>query len=156
MAYKDEYEVARLYTDTGFLDRLRAEFDGPVKLKVHLAPPLLAPRDPATGLPEKRPYGALALIGFRALKRLKRLRGTAFDPFGRSAERRAERRLVTDYEALVAELAAGLSPRNHALAVELASVPERIRGFGHVKARHLADARARWATLLERWRRPAA
>jgi indolepyruvate ferredoxin oxidoreductase len=156
MAYKDEYEVARLYTDTRFLEDLKAAFDGTVRLKVHLAPPLFAPRDPETGLPQKRPYGAFAFAGFRVLKRLKRLRGTRWDPFGRTAERRGERQLIADYEALVTELAAGLSPANHALAVELASLPERIRGFGHVKARHLAEVKPRWAALLTKWRGAAA
>jgi indolepyruvate ferredoxin oxidoreductase len=149
MAYKDEYEVARLYSDTGFLERVAGMFEGDWKLTFHLAPPLIAGPDPVTGEPEKRAYGQWMLRAFRLLARLKGVRGTWLDPFGRSAERRLERQLIVDYEGLVAELLANLSPANHATAVELASIPDRIRGFGPVKERFLRHAKAREAELLQ-------
>jgi indolepyruvate ferredoxin oxidoreductase len=154
LAYKDEYEVARLYTDPSFMESLKAGFEGDFSLKLHLAPPLIARRDPDTGHLQKSAYGPWIFQAFRLLARLKGLRGTALDPFGHSAERKRERRLVGDYEALVIELLSGLSHDNHALAVELASIPERIRGFGHVKEEHLKEAKAREAQLLEAWRHP--
>ncbi len=152
MAYKDEYEVARLWSDTSFLDDLKAKFDGPIGFRFHLAPPLTAPRDARTGHLQKRPFGAWMRPVFAVVARLRFLRGTAFDPFGRTTERRMERQLVVDYEDLLDELTADLDDENHALAVELAGLPEHIRGYGHVKERHLADAKAKEATLLARWR----
>jgi indolepyruvate ferredoxin oxidoreductase len=149
LAYKDEYEVARLYTDGNFRQTLAAQFEGDYRLEFHLAPPLLAERDPATGELKKRGYGPWVLRAFALLARLKRLRGTALDPFGYSAERRTERQLIADYEATIERVLARLSPANHGLAVELAGVPEHIRGYGHVKDRHLADAKRREAEL---WR----
>ncbi len=156
MAYKDEYEVARLYTDGGFEEKLRAQFDGDYKLTFHLAPPLLAQRDPATGELRKREYGPWMFKAFRLLARMKRLRGTWADPFGRTEERRTERRLIADYERTVGELAAALTPENFSLAVEIVRIPEEIRGFGHVKERHLKAAKAKEAQLLEIFRHPAA
>jgi len=152
MAYKDEYEVARLYADGSFMRQLRSEFDGEVRLQFHLAPPLFAPRDRATGLPRKLTFGGWILPVFRALAKLKFLRGTAFDPFGYGRERRTERGLVKDYEAMLSEIISGLTPDNHHLATGLAAIPEKIRGFGHVKARHLAAAKAEEAALLEQFR----
>jgi indolepyruvate ferredoxin oxidoreductase len=154
LAYKDEYEVARLYTDGSFAERLGAQFEGDFKLKIHLAPPLWAKRDPSTGHLQKRAYGRWALRAFGLLARLKFLRGTAFDPFGHSAERREELQLIRDYEALVRELCAGLNAQNHAAAVALAGLPETIRGFGHVKAESVAKAAKRKAELLESFRNP--
>ncbi|MBW7852590.1 MAG: indolepyruvate ferredoxin oxidoreductase family protein [Rhodospirillales bacterium] len=154
MAYKDEYEVARLYTDGTFKAALGEAFEGDVKLKFHLAPPLLAKRDPHTGHLKKRVFGAWMLPAFRALAKLKGLRGTAFDPFGYGQERRMERRLIAEYEAVVAELLAGLSHDNHALAVEIAELPRKMRGFGHVKAKNVAEAKAREAELLAAFRAP--
>jgi len=156
MAYKDEYEVARLYTETGFLKKLREQFDGDLKLTFHLAPPLTAPRDPSTGHLKKREYGESMLRVFGILAKLKGLRGTWADPFGYSAERRAERRLVRDYEALVNELAVNLNDENHGIAVELARLPDMIRGYGHVKEANLERARARWSELLAAFREPPA
>ena len=152
MAYKDEYEVARLYTDGAFRDRLAAAFEGDLRLTFHLAPPLLARRDPVTGEPRKRTFGPWMgrLLGLVAKMRF--LRGTPFDPFGRTAERRRERRLIDEYFETVEELLAGLSAENLGLAVEIASVPETIRGYGHVKARAVEAAESEKATLLERWR----
>ena len=154
MAYKDEYEVARLYTDGRFRQALESAFEGDHRLAVHLAPPLIAPRDTVTGLRTKRTYGPWMFAVMRLLVRLRRLRGTPFDPFGYSAERRAERRLVHEYEAVVEELIAGLDADNHALAVAIASIPEKIRGFGHVKERSLAQARGEMIGLLDIWRGP--
>jgi indolepyruvate ferredoxin oxidoreductase len=153
MAYKDEYEVARLYTDGSFRKQLENEFGGEnLRLEFHLAPPVLARRDPQTGKPKKMAFGPWLLPAFRALAKLKFLRGTPFDPFGRSAERRTERALIRDYEALLDELLAKLSAQNHHLAVGLAAIPEKIRGFGHVKAWHLERAKAEEAALLEQFR----
>ena len=154
MAYKDEYEVARLYTDPAFTARLSARFEGDFKLKFHLAPPLLAKRD-AQGRMIKREYGPWMMSAFRALSKLKMLRGTALDPFGRTEERRHERQLISDYEALVDELIAGLRPEKRALAVELAQLPDGIRGYGHVKENNLKAIRVRWTALLAQWRSPA-
>jgi indolepyruvate ferredoxin oxidoreductase len=152
MAYKDEYEVARLYTDGSFAKQVAASFDGDLKLEFHLAPPLLAKHDPMTGRPRKMNFGAWMMRAFSLLARFKVLRGTPFDPFGYSAERRTERRLVADYRSLADELTQSLTPENHALAVALASIPEKIRGFGPVKERHLKAAKAEEATLLARFR----
>jgi indolepyruvate ferredoxin oxidoreductase len=152
MAYKDEYEVARLYSAPAFRQSLAAQFENPQRLEFHLAPPLLAKRDPATGHLLKRSYGPWMLNAFRVLARLKPLRGTALDPFARSEERRAERQLIVDYEALVEEILSGLTPANLATAVALASVPEQIRGFGHVKERAMRAAATEQARLLERFR----
>src|SRR5260221_10593143 len=132
MAYKDEYEVARLYTSGEFLKKLRHRFDGDFTLEFHLAPPLLAKRDPATGHLKKGRYGPWMMPAFALLAKLKFLRGTPLDPFGRSEERRTERRLIEEHEAMLDELIVGLSPENHALAVELAGIPEQIRGYGHI------------------------
>jgi indolepyruvate ferredoxin oxidoreductase len=153
MAYKDEYEVARLYTDGNFLKQVAKTFDGEnLRFEFHLAPPLLAKRDPATGVPRKISFGPWMMTGYKVLAKLKGLRGTAFDVFGYTHERRTERQLIADYEALVSEIVAKLSPDNHALAVGLANIPEKIRGFGHVKARHLDVAKKEEAALLAEFR----
>jgi indolepyruvate ferredoxin oxidoreductase len=152
MRYKDEYEVARLYTDGSFKKQLAAEFEAWDRLEIHLAPPLLAARDPTTGHLRKRRYGPWMLRAFGLVARLRRLRGTALDPFGWTAERRMERRLIGEFEGLLEEVMTRLAPENHALAVELAGLPERIRGFGHVKDANLAAAKAREAELLEHYR----
>ncbi len=151
MAYKDEYEVARLYADPAFTAQLRGTFDGDYRLRLNLAPPLFARRDPHTGLPRKREYGPWMLPVLRGLARLRRLRGTPLDPFGYTAERRGERQLVADYFALVEQLLARLDAEQHTLAVELASWPRTVRGFGHVKARSLASALTRRDALLAKW-----
>jgi indolepyruvate ferredoxin oxidoreductase len=154
MAYKDEYEVARLYTDSGFLDRVKKQFDGDLRFEFHLAPPLLAKPDPATGEPQKRSYGPGILRVFRLLKTFRFVRGTPLDPFGYSDERRMERRLVADYRALIETIVAELKPDNHATAVALASIPEKIRGYGPVKQRHLKAAKAEEAALREQFAAP--
>ncbi|MBL8699157.1 MAG: indolepyruvate ferredoxin oxidoreductase family protein [Alphaproteobacteria bacterium] len=154
MAYKDEYEVARLYVDGAFARALAEQFEGDARPTFHLAPPFLARPDPNTGEPAKLRFGPWMLHVFRVLARLKHLRGTRWDVFGRSEERRMERGLIAAYEQLVAELAGGLRRDNHALAVEIADLPDAIRGFGHVKRAAVAAAKEKEARLLERFRAP--
>jgi indolepyruvate ferredoxin oxidoreductase len=152
MAYKDEYEVARLYTQSDFLRRVARQFDGRYQLHFHLAPPIFGDRDPATGHLKKREFGSWMLNVFRLLAKLRRLRGTRFDIFARSDERRTERRLIADYEGVVDEIVERLAPGNHATAVELARLPLEIRGFGHVKEANRVRAEAKQASLLARFR----
>ncbi len=155
MAYKDEYEVARLHTDTAFLDRIKGMFEGDFKLNYHLAPPMLAKRN-AKGELQKKQYGSGMLVAFRLLARLKGLRGTALDVFGRTEERRTERALIAEYRATVDTLLAGLSPDNHALAVEIAVLPEMVKGYGHVKERHLQAFRLQHQGKMAQWNAPRA
>ncbi|MBV9815623.1 MAG: indolepyruvate ferredoxin oxidoreductase family protein [Alphaproteobacteria bacterium] len=152
MAYKDEYEVARLYTETDFLQRVADRFEGRYELNFHLAPPLLAKRDPESGHLRKQTYGPWMLAAFRLLAKLRRVRGTPFDIFGHTQERRTERRLIGEYEAVLDEITTRLSPSNHATAVELAAFPLEIRGFGHIKQASLARAKAKEASLLAQFR----
>ncbi len=153
MAYKDEYEVARLHSDPAFHERLARQFEGDFKLKVHLAPPLIA-RKNERGELVKRPFGPFMFTLFRVLARFRGLRGTALDIFGRTEERRTERALIAEYRADVETLLADLDAFNHSQAVDLASIPEQIKGFGHVKERNLAAARRRREALMAQWRRP--
>ncbi len=152
LAYKDEYEVARLHTLPEFRAELERAFEGEFRLGLHFAPPLFARRDPVTGLPRKRRYGPWIRPVLAGLARLRGLRGTPFDPFGWTAERRRERALVEAYAVTVRELAAGLNGGNHGIAVELAEVPQRIRGYGHVKARSIDAAATRAAELRAAFR----
>ncbi len=154
LACKDEYEVARLFTDGRFEKRLKEQFDGSYRLQFHLAPPLLGSRDPRTGEPRKSVYGPWVMTLFKVLASLKGMRGTPLDVFGYSAERRLERKLVRDYEALLDELAENLSADNHASAVALAALPLTIRGFGIVKEKAAAKARAEQQQLLDSFRSP--
>jgi indolepyruvate ferredoxin oxidoreductase len=147
MAYKDEYEVARLYADPAFMAKIGAMFEGDVKLTFHLAPPLLA-RTGSEGHPVKQAYGPWMLRAFRVLAHLKGLRGTPFDPFGHTAERRMERALVADYRRTIDGLLPRLNAANLAQAVAIAAIPDDIRGFGHVKAARLGAARIKEAKLL--------
>ncbi len=155
MAYKDEYEVARLHAETGFQERIAAQFEGDYKVHFHLAPPLLARRN-AKGELVKRKYGPGMLLGFKALAKLRGLRGTPLDIFGRTAERRTERALIGEYRRSIEQVLARLDAGNHGLALEIAAIPEQVKGYGHVKERNLAAARQRWAELMQRWDRPAA
>jgi indolepyruvate ferredoxin oxidoreductase len=156
MAYKDEYEVARLYTDNTFVERVKSTFDGDnLRLEFLMAPPLIARRDKITGEPKKMSFGPWLLGLLRVLAKFKVLRGTPLDPFGYTAERRTERRLIAEYEKLLAEIAEHLTPNNHRLAVELACLPEKIRGFGPVKQRHLVAAKAEEAALREQFGAPS-
>jgi len=154
LAYKDEYEVARLYTDGRFAADLARRFDGDVRLTFHLAPPLFGRRDPETGELVKQEYGRWVMTAFRMLARLKGLRGTPFDPFGHTAERRDEPRLIDDYEETIGSLLAGLTPDSHITACEIAALPLSIRGFGHVKAASIAEAKAREAELMRTFHHP--
>jgi indolepyruvate ferredoxin oxidoreductase len=155
LAYKDEYEVARLYTSGDFERRVREQFEGGYELRFHLAPPLLAKRDPVTGRLRKREYGPWVFRAFKLLARLRGLRGTALDVFGYSAERRMERALIGEYEQLVARVTGGIGEGNFALGVQLLSLPEKIKGYGHVKDRNLAEVRKEQTALLEQFAKPA-
>jgi indolepyruvate ferredoxin oxidoreductase len=153
MAYKDEYEVARLYAGDDFARQVRATFAGEkLRFEFHLAPPLIARSDGRTGAPAKMSFGPWMMSVFRLLAKLKGLRGTTFDPFGHTQERRSERALIADYEALLAEIVERLTPENHSLAVGLAAIPDKIRGYGHIKARSLTAAKADEAALLAQFR----
>jgi len=147
MAYKDEYEVARLYTDGSFAWKLSEKFDGDFSLRVHLAPPVFATRDKITGHLQKKDYGPWILRAFAVLAPLKFLRGTALDPFGRSPERQTERRLIADYLAMLDTRLAALRPEQLGLLTRLARIPESIRGFGHVKEENVGKAMAERARL---------
>jgi indolepyruvate ferredoxin oxidoreductase len=151
MAYKDEYEVARLHTDPAFTDRIAAMFEGDYRVVHHLAPPRFAKTN-ARGELVKQAFGPWVRTVFGWLTRMKGLRGTALDIFGNTEERRTERALIHEYRACIDELLRGLNAANLAAAVEIASLPEDIRGYGHVKARHLAAVRVKWARLMTEWR----
>ena len=156
LSYKDEYEVARLHADAAFAAQLAGQFEGDYKLKFHLAPPIFSSRDPKTGHLIKQEFGAWMLPAFRMLSKLKGLRGTGFDIFGYTQERKTERALIGQYETLVAELLQSLSPTNHALALKLAAIPDDIKGYGHIKDAHLEKAKKKEAELLHQWRHPEA
>jgi indolepyruvate ferredoxin oxidoreductase len=147
MAYKDEYEVARLYTDGRFVEQLKSQFDGDFSVKFNLAPPLFAKKD-AKGHLVKAEFGSWMWSAFKLLARLKGLRGGAFDVFGYTAERRMERALIAEYREMIEGLLGTLDGANHANAVELATLPEQIRGFGHVKEKAVEAYRVRKAELL--------
>jgi indolepyruvate ferredoxin oxidoreductase len=151
MAYKDEYEVARLHTETGFHEKIAAMFEGDYKVNYHLAPPLTA-RHNEKGELQKKKFGPSMHLAFRILSTLRGLRGTAFDIFGRTDERKTERALIGEYRASIEQVLAVLTADNHALAVEIARIPEQIKGFGHVKERNLAAARVQWTRLLDQWK----
>ena len=153
MAYKDEYEVARLHTDTAFLERVNGMFEGDFKINYHLAPPLIATKNEKGEL-QKQKFGPAMLTGFKLLAKLKGLRGTALDIFGRTEERRQERALIGEYKTSIDELLSSLSGVNHLAAVEIARIPEMIKGYGHVKERNLKAARLQWQALRQRWREP--
>ena len=154
LAYKDEYEVARLFGDAEFARNLATTFEGDFHLKFHLAIPLLSRTDPDTGLPKKHAYGGWMRPAMRLLAKLKFLRGSAFDPFGRSEERRLERALIGEYEKTVEALLAGLRADNLDIAAEIARLPESIRGFGPIKLRNAAAARVKQTELMARYSQP--
>ena len=151
MAYKDEYEVARLHTDKAFTAKIEAMFEGDYKLVHHLAPPLTAKKNDKGEL-IKQPFGPWMRSAFGLLAKMKGLRGGALDVFGRSEERKMERALIQQYQDCIDELLQTLSVDNRALAAEIARIPEEIRGYGHVKERHLKAARPKWDALMQRWR----
>ncbi|MGO4526067.1 indolepyruvate ferredoxin oxidoreductase family protein [Microvirga sp. 2MCAF35] len=153
MAYKDEYEVARLYTNGHFEKQVASAFEGEnLRYEFHLAPPLLARKDPVTGLPKKMSFGPWMMKAFRVLAGLKPLRGTPLDVFGYTHERRTERQLIREFEGVIEEIVAKLNAGNHAAAVGLAGIPQKIRGFGHVKERNLKAAKTEEADLLAKFR----
>jgi indolepyruvate ferredoxin oxidoreductase len=154
MAYKDEYEVARLYTDGAFKEKIAGMFEGDITLKFHLAPPLFAKHDKEGHL-VKQEFGPWMMKAFGMLARLKGLRGGPLDVFGYTAERRMERALIGEYRQTVGALLPKLSADNLARAVAIASIPEDIRGYGHVKERHLRSAKAKEAALLAAFDAPA-
>ena len=155
MAYKDEFEVARLYTDGAFQQQLRDQFEGDYTLRVHMAPPLLARKDPHTGIPRKQSFGPATITIMRMLARGKRIRGTWLDPFGYSAERRMERELIIEYRQTIATLLEHLSPANLAQAVKIAALPDSIRGFGHVKTAKVAQYRNALRREIQNYAPPA-
>jgi len=152
LAIKDEYEVARLYAESDFVKRVANQFEGDYKLVFHLAPPTLNKPDGTTGEAKKSTYGPWMMSAFRVLAKMRRFRGGALDVFGRTAERRMERALIGEYEKVIAEILDKLTPQNYAAAVDLASIPEHIRGYGHVKEKHVKDAKVREAALLDQFR----
>ncbi len=154
MAYKDEYEIGRLHSGKAFRARLDRQFEGNYRLEFNLSPPLLARIDPATGRPRKIRFGQWLMPLFGLLARLKFLRGTGFDPFGWTTERKMERQLIESYWTTIGELLATLNPLNHADAVEIAKLPDEIRGFGFVKQEAIAKASAKEWELMNAWRHP--
>jgi indolepyruvate ferredoxin oxidoreductase len=154
MAYKDEFEVARLHTDPAFLAKLDAQFKHGYTVKYNLAPPTISKRDPITGELLKRQFGPWMMTAFKMLAKFKGLRGGPLDIFGKTEERRHERQLIEDYVKLIDEICARLTPANHALAIELACVPDEIRGYGHVKERSIKVAKAAEANLLRQLHSP--
>jgi indolepyruvate ferredoxin oxidoreductase len=154
MAYKDEYEVARLYTSGEFEKQIRDTFDGDYKIHFNLAPPSFSKKN-ANGELIKREFGPWMFKAFKLLAKCKRLRGGALDPFGKTAERKMERQLISDYFATVDELLGKLNRDNHGLAIEIASIPEQIRGYGHIKEANFVKAKALHDQLLASWRNPA-
>ena len=149
LAYKDEYEVARLYANGDFLKKLNGFFEGDFKLKFHLAPPLFSRRDFHTGELKKSTFGMWLLIAMKFLSRLKFLRGTIFDPFGKTRDRKMERQLIKDYELTLEKLLRGLSKKNHDVAIEIAKIPEMIRGYDLVKNRNVKSAKSQEKELLD-------
>jgi indolepyruvate ferredoxin oxidoreductase len=156
MSYKDEYEVARLHAGSAAAARIDAQFEGNFRLKFHLAPPLLARRDKSTGVSRKIQFGAWMLRVFQVLQKGKSLRGTGFDVFGYTAERRAERALIDEYITTLRAMLPGLSRENLGIAVEIAELPDEIRGFGHVKQQNLVRAATKRTDLLAKFAAPPA
>ena len=153
LTYKDEYEVARLFTDGRFEERLKSQFEGAFKLRFHMAPPLLAKRNPRSGQLQKMEFGPWMVRLLRLAAKGKVLRGTFFDFFGRMAERRAERQLIEDYEVRMIALLRRLSPANYDTVVEIANIPSVIRGFGHIKRDSMEKAERKVKLLMERFER---
>jgi indolepyruvate ferredoxin oxidoreductase len=147
--------VARLHAETGFQEKIAAMFEGDYQVNYHLAPPLIAKRNEKGEL-RKQKYGQWMLSAFRVLSKLKAVRGTSFDIFGYTQERQAERALPGEYRRSIEQVIASLDAANHARALEIARIPEQIKGFGHVKARNLAAARVQWQQLMAAWEHPQA
>lgn len=154
MAIKDEYEVARLYTDGEFQAALGRQFEGTGRMRIWLAPPGLARKDPATGRPRKIAFGPWVMPVLRVLAACRKLRNGPFDVFGWTSERKLERRLLSDYEVMLDEIQRAYSPDRAALAGELLALPQRVRGFGHVKLAAFEEFTKERERLLTRWRSP--
>lgn len=154
LAYKDEYEVARLYTDGSFLDKLKAEFGGDYKLEFNMAPSIFGGIDPATGRPKKRAFGPWMMGALRILAKLKTLRGTPLDIFGYTAERKMERDLITQYEKTAEYILNHLKPENLSVAAEILSIPDIIRGYGPVKHENVEQAKKLNAELMDKFDNP--
>ena len=152
MAYKDEYEVARLHTDKQFLERVKTQFEGDFKVFYHLAPPMIAKRNEKGHLIKQKMSPHMVLV-FKVLARFKFLRGTALDLFGRTEERQTERALIQEYKDAINEILAALNLENHALAVKMANVTDQIKGFGHVKEKHLAAVMVQWQSCMDAFRK---
>jgi indolepyruvate ferredoxin oxidoreductase len=148
MAYKDEYEIARLQTAPEFRAKLQEAFEGKYKIKYHLSPPLLAKKDPHTGQPRKYEIGGWITPIFKIMAKMSALRGTAFDIFGYTEERKMERGLIKTYEETVDSLILGLNQDNHKLAIDIASFPDAIRGYGFIKEKSVKDATTNLNMLL--------
>jgi indolepyruvate ferredoxin oxidoreductase len=154
MAYKDEYEVARLHTDPAFAAQLDTMFPNGYSLKYNLAPPTISKKDPVTGHLIKQQFGPWMRSAFAWLKKFKGLRGGALDIFGKTEERRTERQMIDDYIKELDDICSKLSPVNHAAAVALISVPDEIRGYGHVKDKSIAEAKLLHEQRLQAFRNP--
>jgi indolepyruvate ferredoxin oxidoreductase len=148
LAYKDEYEVARLHSDPVFQAKIAEQFEGDYKLRFHLAPPLLSSIDAKTGKPRKTSFGPWMMVAFKILSRMKGLRGTVFDVFGYSDERKQERALIAQYEQCLEQVVKHLDENNFELALKLANVPDEVRGYGHVKEPAIKKARSDLTRLL--------
>ena len=151
MAYKDEYEVARLHSDPAFIGKLKETFGKGYKLKFNLAPPLLSPIDKNTGLPRKIEFGGWMLYTFIILSKLKGLRGTAFDIFGYTKERKTERALIPEYFETIESIVKNITPKNSDLAVEIARLPDIVRGYGYIKDSNVNKYYEKRIRLLEKW-----
>ena len=151
MAVKDEYEVARLYTDGAFAKQVAAAFEGDLRFEFHLAPPILGKTD-HQGHPKKTTFGPWMMQGFKALAMMRFMRGTVLDPFGRMPERVMEKNLLMDYRTVLTELIGKLDDNNHALAIAVAALPEKIRGYGHVKERNVKKTKGEELELLAQFR----
>jgi indolepyruvate ferredoxin oxidoreductase len=154
MSYKDEYEVARLHMQTGFIEKLKETFEGDFKVHYHLAPPFLPLGHDARGRPNKKQFGQWIQVPFRVLARLKFLRGTVFDPFGHTAERRSERALIGWYEGVVETLLSSLGKADIAALAAIAALPLEIRGYGPVKEKAIAEVEAEVATRFAALQKP--
>jgi indolepyruvate ferredoxin oxidoreductase len=151
MAYKDEYEVARLHTQTFFTDRIHKMFEGDYKVYYHLAPPIFAARNDRGEL-VKQKMGPLTIFIFKGLKHLKFLRGTFLDVFGGTTERKSERKLISEYKSYIVEMIENWNISKESLAIQIANVPDSIKGYGHIKERKMLEARKDWLRLMAQWK----
>jgi indolepyruvate ferredoxin oxidoreductase len=154
MSYKDEYEVARLYTNGVFAEQLKNQFEGYINVKFNLAPPLFSKRDPVTGHLKKKEFGSYMMRAFGILAKFKNLRGGTFDMFGYTEERKMERQLISDYETMVEGLLSNLNDKNYETAVELAQTAQKMRGYGHVKENNVEQTKQAWVVLQQQFNNP--